>query len=111
MRPRPGPGSLWFVRHGQSEGNVLREAADAQGLEAVELPTRDNDVPLSELGRRQASAFGRWLAECPPEQRPTAVLVSPYVRTQQTADAIVAAAGDALQLRRRELDERLRDRE
>src|SRR4051794_20412929 len=111
MRPRPGPRSLWFVRHGQSEGNVLREAAEAEGREAVELPTRDSDIPLSELGRRQAAAVGTRLAELPPEQRPTALLVSPYLRTLQTAQAIVDAAGPAMELPRWEVDERLRDRE
>ncbi|HEY6795014.1 MAG TPA: histidine phosphatase family protein [Kineosporiaceae bacterium] len=111
MRLRPGPATLWFVRHGESEGNVARDAAQARGLHEVVLPVRDSDVPLSALGRRQAEAFGRWLAGLPPQQRPTSVVVSPYERARRTAALLQDAAGRALPVRRREVDERLRDRE
>ena len=77
MRLRRGPRALWLLRHGQSEGNVLRDAAEAAGDEAFDLGGRDADVPLSDLGRRQAVAFGRWLAEEPAARRPTAVVSSP----------------------------------
>ena len=112
MRLRPGPGALWFVRHGQSEGNVLRDAAEAQGLDRVELPAPDRDMPLSELGVRQARAFGRWLAGRPLPERPTAILGSPYLRTLQTAEQLRAAAAELdVRLPETETDERLRDRE
>jgi probable phosphoglycerate mutase len=104
-----GPGSLWFVRHGQSEGNVIRDDAEQRRAERYELGMRDADVPLSDLGRNQAEALGRWLAEQPAEAHPDAVLVSPYHRAGQTADLLLAAAGVAGV--RRGIDERLRDRE
>jgi len=112
MRLRPGPRALWFVRHGQSEGNVLRDAAEADELDRVELPTRDADVPLSELGTQQAQAFGRWLAGSPASERPTVVLASPYLRALQTAAHLGAAAAEqGVLLPEIEVDERLRDRE
>jgi 2,3-bisphosphoglycerate-dependent phosphoglycerate mutase len=104
-----GPRSLWFVRHGQSEGNVIRDDAEQRSAERYELGIRDADVPLSDLGRRQAEAFGGWLAEQPPDVHPDAVLVSPYRRATETADLLLDAAG--LAGVRRGTDERLRDRE
>ncbi len=56
------PERLWLVRHGQSEGNVARDAADEAGLPMIAIDVRDVDVPLSELGHRQAQATGRWFA-------------------------------------------------
>src|SRR3954465_11926644 len=79
-----GPRSLWFVRHGQSEGNVIRDEAEHRNADHYELGMRDADVPLSDLGRAQAEAFGRWLAEQPAQAYPDAVLVSPYHRAGQT---------------------------
>ncbi len=111
MRLRSGPRALWLVRHGQSEGNVIRTAAEAGRQEHYVLDGRDVDVPLSPLGERQATAFGRWLAEQPPDRRPTAVLSSPYLRARQTAGQILAAAREAVGRLPVELDERLRDRE
>lgn len=111
MRIRNGPRVLWLLRHGQSEGNVARDAAEQDGLEAVDLGGRDADVPLSALGERQAVAFGRWLAEQPDGARPTVVVASPYVRAQQTARLVLDAAGGDLATAEVETDERLRDRE
>jgi probable phosphoglycerate mutase len=104
-----GPRALWLVRHGQSEGNVVRDDAERQEAMDFVLGCRDADVPLSDLGRRQAQALGAWLAEQPDDLRPEAVLVSPYRRAAQTADLILEAAG--LQHLPRGVDERLRDRE
>ena len=50
------------------------------------------DVPLSDLGRRQALALGRWFGQMPPEQQPTIVLCSPYVRARQTAQYLLEGA-------------------
>jgi 2,3-bisphosphoglycerate-dependent phosphoglycerate mutase len=104
-----GPQSLWLIRHGQSEGNVIRDEAERRDAPDYVLDCRDADVPLSDLGRRQAEAFGRWLADQPAEQQPQAVLVSPYRRAAETADLVLAAAGLAGVARG--VDERLRDRE
>ena len=57
------PERLWLVRHGQSAGNVARDAAHAAGLLRIPLDTRDVDVALSLLGEQQADALGRWFAE------------------------------------------------
>lgn len=108
VRMRRGPRALWLVRHGQSEGNVIRDAAEAALEERYELTSRDADVPLSDLGRRQAQAFGRWLAKQPDGEHPTFVLTSPYLRARQTAQGLLEAAGLNVAI---EHDERLRDRE
>ena len=113
MLPRTGPdapwpASLWVIRHGESAGNVARDAAEAEGLERLDLSHRDVDVPLSDLGRRQAEALGRWIAEQPQDEQPTVLWTSPYVRAQETADLALKAAGLDLP---RVVDERLRERE
>jgi hypothetical protein len=59
------PSRLWIVRHGQSAGNVAREAADAAGLTDIDIATRDVDVPLSALGQRQAARSGIGSPLCP----------------------------------------------
>ncbi len=93
---------LAVVRHGQSTGNVIAQDAETSGLEAIDIPERDADVPLSEAGRDQAAAVGSWLAE----ERPGFVVVSPYLRTRQTAEIALGDTGIPFVV-----DERLRDRE
>jgi len=110
MRQR-WPSKLWIVRHGQSAGNVAREAADAAGLAMIDIAHRDVDVPLSALGQRQAAALGRWFAGLPEAEKPEIVLSSPYVRARQTARAICEAGGIAGAKRGPLIDERLRERE
>jgi broad specificity phosphatase PhoE len=105
------PETLWVVRHGQSTGNVAHAEATAARSERLELDTRDVDVPLSELGRRQAEALGQHLGSLDPGQRPTAVLVSPFLRAQQTARYALAACGAAVADLEVRVDERLRDRD
>ena len=73
MRQR-WPEKLWIVRHGQSAGNVAHDAADEAGLAVIDIDLRDVDVPLSELGQRQAAALGRWFASLPEAERPEIVL-------------------------------------
>lgn len=99
---------LILVRHGESMGNVAREQAEASAADVIDIGLRDPDVPLSELGLRQAKALGCWLAELAPAEQPTAVWSSPYRRAMQTAGEALTAAGLALPIRQ---DERLRDRE
>ena len=110
LRPR-WPARLWVVRHGQSAGNVARDAAHAAGLTHIEVASRDADVPLSELGQAQAAALGRWFAGRADAERPDVVLQSPYVRARQTAEAVRAAGGVAARLRCWRVDERLREKE
>lgn len=110
MRQR-WPAKLWIVRHGQSAGNVAREAADAAGLGEIDLKIRDVDVPLSTLGHAQAAALGRWFAAMPERERPEVILSSPYLRAHQTAKAICEARGATGDARPPLVDERLRERE
>ncbi|MBV9529393.1 histidine phosphatase family protein [Sphingomonas sp.] len=105
------PKRLWLVRHGQSQGNVARDAADESGAHEIDIHMRDVDVPLSDLGLKQAAAAGRYFASLPPGDRPEIILSSPYVRARQTAELICkggALAGGPAQTI---IDERLRERE
>ena len=104
------PTQLWIVRHGQSAGNVARDAAEAASEFLIDIAERDVDVPLSELGVRQARALAHWFAELPPDQRPTAVLHSPYLRAKGTARLVIDQLGrDTLMAV--VADERLREKE
>jgi len=102
---------MWLVRHGQSQGNVAREAADEAGHLEIAIESRDVDVPLSDLGFEQARATGRWFADLPKDERPQVILSSPYVRARQTAKAICEAGALAGGPSKPIVDERLRERE
>jgi len=110
MRQR-WPEKLWIVRHGQSAGNVARDAAHEAGLHMIDIALRDVDVPLSDLGQQQATALGRWFASLPEDEKPQILLSSPYVRARQTAKAICEAGGVMETARQPAVDERLRERE
>ena len=110
MRQR-WPSRLWIVRHGQSAGNVAREAADAAGLAMIDIAHRDVDVPLSALGEQQALALGHWYGAMPEEEKPEVVICSPYIRARQTARAVCEAGGITGTKRPPIIDERLRERE
>jgi broad specificity phosphatase PhoE len=105
------PHTIWVVRHGQSAGNVARDAAEAAGLPLIDIATRDMDTPLSDLGREQARALGHWFGQMTEVRRPNVVLCSPYVRARETARIVVETAGlerDAITFN---MDERLREKE
>jgi probable phosphoglycerate mutase len=105
------PDVLYIVRHGESAGNVAREAALLAGEREIDLRVRDVDVPLSKLGEEQSIALGRWFASLPVDTRPNVVLTSPYLRARKSAEIIAGAAGfdnDAYSL---VVDERLREKE
>ena len=99
---------LWIgaVRHGESTANVAARAAARDGLDLIDVAEREADVPLSDLGRRQAESLGRRLAALPAQQRPDLVIASPFLRARQTAEIAV----DDVPVRLR-VDERLRDRD
>lgn len=105
------PDRMWIVRHGESAGNVARDAAEAAGHALIEIVQRDVDVPLSPLGERQAFALGRWFAKMSQDARPNIVLSSPYLRARETSRIAIEAAG----MKYEELvfitDERLREKE
>lgn len=111
MTNQKWPEQIWLVRHGQSSGNVAREIAEASRLHIIDIPERDIDVPLSELGERQATALGHWFDNQAPEHRPTVVLTSPYLRARHTAQLILAAIGDRHPPHTFISDERLREKE
>ena len=105
------PERLWLVRHGQSQGNVARDAADEAGAHEIGIDLRDVDVPLSDLGLQQAEAAGRYFASLAPGDRPEVILSSPYVRARQTAELICKTGALAGGPARTTIDERLRERE
>lgn len=104
------PQDIWLVRHGQSSGNVARDAAEAAAGHRIEIAERDIDVPLSELGERQAHALAGWFASLPEGRRPNVILHSPYVRAVETARFIIDALGPS-RLLAVQVDERLREKE
>lgn len=103
------PAVLWVVRHGQSAGNVARDAAEAAGLETIDLAWRDIDVPLSDLGTEQSIALGQWFGSQHVDAQPQVILCSPYVRAVQTARLV--AEHSRLEHVTLRLDERLREKE
>lgn len=74
--------TLLLARHGQSVSNAVRRFQGAR------------DVPLSELGRRQAVA----LAVALRARRPARVYASPLERARGTAEIVVAELGAPLTL-------------
>jgi broad specificity phosphatase PhoE len=72
--------ALYLARHGQSVSNADRRFQGAQ------------DVPLSELGRRQAAALSAALRS----RRLAHVYTSPLERARRTAEIVVAELGVAL---------------
>lgn len=97
---------LVLVRHGESIGNVAdRQALDA-GSPTLDIDIRDADVELSETGVQQARAVRDHLRRLPEDERPTAVVSSPYRRARQTAE--IATEGMDVPL---VVDERVRERD
>ena len=105
------PSRVLIVRHGESAGNVARVSAEAAGLFSVGLNMRDVDIPLSDLGRRQAQALGRWINAAGEEERPDVILASPYERAEKTAALIAGELKLEKTKMRLIFDERLRERE
>ena len=104
------PQEIWLVRHGQSAGNVARDAAEAAAGLSIDIAERDVDVPLSELGMRQSQALGDWFASMPPDRQPNVVLHSPYLRAAETANLLMQRL-DREELLAVHADERLREKE
>lgn len=105
---RLGPAQLVLVRHGESVGNLADRAAREAGAARLDLQDRDADVPLSDTGREQAEAIGRYVGGLSPTARPTAVVSSPYRRSADTARIAVELAELGIPVLH---DERLRERE
>lgn len=88
--PRPQPGALLLVRHGESTWN------------AAGLWQGQGDPPLSERGRSQAQQLARRLAA----ESPTRLVTSDLARARETAQIVAQALGLAVELEPglRELD-------
>ncbi|MET0988409.1 MAG: histidine phosphatase family protein [Steroidobacteraceae bacterium] len=111
MSEQKWPQTLWLVRHGQSAGNVARDAAEAASRHVINISTRDVDVPLSELGREQSQSLGDWFAQIKGPRRPSVVLSSPYIRARQTAHLVIGQLGVVPADVGFRADERLREKE
>lgn len=96
------------MRHGQSAANVAFPAADADGLLESGLSGPDADVDLTDLGRAQAAAVGRWLAGLPADRVPEVPITSPYRRARLTWQ--IAAEASGLAFAPATTDDRLVDR-
>jgi broad specificity phosphatase PhoE len=84
------PQHLVFIRHGQSEGNIVQRAfREGAGMEVPStfIDTHDWQYRLSPDGVEQAEAAGQWLRENvgPVESYFDERFVSPYIRTRETA--------------------------
>ena len=95
MTAQRWPSVLWIVRHGESAGNVARDAAHAAGATRIALTGRDVDVPLSSRGEEQATALGRWFATGQEDGRPEILLASPYATSGTAAAAPPTSASAA----------------
>ncbi len=111
MTEQKWPDRLWIVRHGQSAGNVARDAAESAGLPLIDIAARDVDVPLSALGEQQAQALGHWFGQMSQDQQPTVILSSPYLRAGATTNLILEHAGIEQADLMMVTDERLREKE
>jgi broad specificity phosphatase PhoE len=94
VRASKWPALLVVMRHAESEANERREYLNKINSTDTHLALgkRDVDVELTERGHRQASRTGRYLrASYAPFD---AVYVSPYRRTRQTAERVLAEYPD-----------------
>jgi broad specificity phosphatase PhoE len=111
MAEQKWPQHLWLVRHGQSAGNLARDAAELARVPLIDIAMRDVDVPLSPLGEEQSEALGDWFGAMPAALRPSVVLASPYLRARSTAQIILEAARVTPESVTFVADERLREKE
>ncbi|HEY2669405.1 MAG TPA: histidine phosphatase family protein [Rugosimonospora sp.] len=104
---------LIVVRHGESVANAAFAAANAAGRASAGISGPDSDVPLTDLGRRQAAALGHWLGALPADRFPEVALCSPYLRARHTLELAASAAerdNPRARVRLSRVDDRLRDR-
>lgn len=76
------PATLYFIRHGESEGNAKR------------IFTGQSDSPLTERGRRQAAAVAKELASVKFDK----VVSSDLSRSRDTAEVIARTQGVAVEV-------------
>ncbi len=73
---------LYLIRHAESENNARPE------------PLREEDPPISELGRRQAEHLARWAKSLEIDF----LITSPFLRTLQTTRMITDSASRPVQV-------------
>ncbi len=82
---------IYLIRHGESEGNVDPTIHARMADHAIGLSAQGREQ-VREAGRRLEAHFvERW--GTPERAPPVRLWVSPYRRTRQTADELVAVAG------------------
>jgi broad specificity phosphatase PhoE len=86
--PQHRPASITLVRHGQSEAN-LHDPESTRDVPPGLVGTPNHKIRLTELGHRQARATGAALPALCPDGFDH-VYASPYRRTLQTKDEILA---------------------
>src|SRR5512143_2022396 len=99
--------NLVLVRHGESTRNIAKAKAHAEKSETYSDGVRDMDVKLTERGQRQAKETGEHLTQHLGFTFDR-VCASPYRRTVQTAELVLAGRGGAV---RTVLEERVREKE
>lgn len=91
----PGLPVLYFIRHGETDWNAQ---ARLQG---------QRDIPLNDVGRKQADEVGLRLRTLVPDVERLPFIASPLGRTRETMERLRRAIGLAPQLYAR--DERLKE--
>lgn len=89
------PPRLLFIRHGETDWNAVGRLQGQQ------------DIPLNELGRRQAAEAGRHLRRLTQDPAALPWIVSPLARTRHTAELARREIG--LPERGYALDERIKE--
>src|SRR3989344_6295983 len=86
------PTEIYVVRHGESLQNMglIASSRGDQSLWDNLREKGDHEVELSRRGKQQAQFTGRALAKLP---KFDVVFVSPYIRTNQTAEEIISQLG------------------
>jgi len=101
------PNRLVIVRHGQSQQNIALDLFQ-EGIDTLikkMYNTRDADVALTRIGHWQAKQTGTFLADTEPFD---ICFCSPYTRTLETAEGIIAHLPYALRILS---DNRIREKE
>ena len=96
---------LVIVRHGESQRNIGKQAAQAAGRLEYGEGVRDMDVALTACGTRQAETTGKYLSG---KFKLDRAFVSPYLRTVQTAQLMLKPFSNPIEVT---LEERIREKE
>lgn len=103
------PTNLFLIRHGQSERNIAKAAAKASGQKfSYADAIRDQDTPLTSLGKLQSLSAGEGLRQC--GYKVDITYVSPYLRAVQSADMFSRGLGFPPNMKG-VVDERIRELE